>query len=107
MLHYEGGVYWSSEVKRALPTASGLRIREDHLVFPLREVSWLRRWLGDDAATYILYRMQMPKDEITRVKAAFAEAHFRSDDYGRSAVSIETPTRQQHNPTDTFTGQQH
>ena len=89
VLHYEGGVYWSSEVKRALPTASGLRIWEDHIVFPLREVSWLRRWLGDDAATYILYRMQMPKDEITRVKAAFPEAHFRSDEYGRSAVSIE------------------
>jgi hypothetical protein len=87
--HYEGAVYWTSEVKRASPMASGLRIWEDHIVLPLRKVSGLRRWLGDDAATYILYRMQMPKDEITRMKAAFPEAHFRSDEYGRTAVSIE------------------
>jgi hypothetical protein len=86
---YNGAVYWSSEVKRLSPTASGLRILQDGIVLPLREVSWLRRWLGDDAATYILYRMQMPKDEITRMKAAFPEAHFESDEYVPTTVSIE------------------
>ncbi len=86
---YNGAVYWSSEVKRLSPTASGLRILQDGIVLPLREVSWVRRWLGDDAATYILYRMQMPKDEITRMKAAFPEAHFESDEYVPTTVSIE------------------
>jgi hypothetical protein len=36
---YNGAVYWSSEVKRASPTASGLRILQDGIVLPLREVS--------------------------------------------------------------------
>jgi hypothetical protein len=87
--HYQVSVYWSSEVKRALPAASGLRIWQDGIVLPLREVSWLRRWLGDDAATFILYRMQMPKDEIARMKAAFPEAYFESDEYIPTTVSIE------------------
>jgi hypothetical protein len=86
---YKGAVYWSSEVKRLSPSASGLRILEDKIVLPLREVSWLRRWLGDDAATLILYRMSMPKDEIARMKAAFPEAHFQSDEYVPTTVSIE------------------
>jgi hypothetical protein len=87
--HYQGGVYWSSEVKRASPSASGLRIHEDKTVLRLREVSWLRRWLGDDAATFILYHMSMPKDEIARMKAAFPEAYFESDEYIPTTVSIE------------------
>jgi hypothetical protein len=71
-----------------------LRIRDD-IVLPLREVSWLRRWLGDDAATLILYRMSMPKDEITRMKAAFPETHFELDEDfphsfgGAASVTIE------------------